>query len=141
MTCPKSQRAGFQLAALDSRAAPECPPGPASSLFASRRSCRYTTSDSRRCEAAHRFFVAFALTILKGTRMHLEFLASLGIIQKNGHPAHPQTQGKINVRDPHEFRHCVSAFHGALRQHCGKVDQHESRNVARAMRSDSRITL
>ena len=31
---------GVQLAALDDRAAPECPPGPASSLFASRRSCR-----------------------------------------------------------------------------------------------------
>ena len=40
VTCPKSQRAGFELAALDDRAAPECPPGPASSLFASRRSCR-----------------------------------------------------------------------------------------------------
>src|SRR4029077_2902287 len=48
VTCPKSQRAGFQLAALDDRAAPECPPGPASSLFASRRSCRYTTSERRR---------------------------------------------------------------------------------------------
>jgi hypothetical protein len=40
VTCPKSQRAGFQLAALDIRAAPECPPGPTSSLFASLRSWR-----------------------------------------------------------------------------------------------------
>jgi hypothetical protein len=40
VTCPKSQRAGFQLAALDIRAAPECPPGPTSILFASLRSWR-----------------------------------------------------------------------------------------------------
>jgi hypothetical protein len=40
VTCPKSQRAGFQLAALDIRAAPECPPGPATRVAASRRSCR-----------------------------------------------------------------------------------------------------
>jgi hypothetical protein len=30
VTCPKSQRAGLQLATLDDRAAPECLPGPAS---------------------------------------------------------------------------------------------------------------
>jgi hypothetical protein len=48
VTCPKSQRAGFQLAALDDRAAPECPPGPGSSRVASRSNCRHTTSESCR---------------------------------------------------------------------------------------------
>jgi hypothetical protein len=61
--------------------------------------------------------VAFALTILKGTRMHLEFLASLGIIQKNGHPAHPQTQGKINVRDPMSSGTAFPPFIGL----CGSI--------------------
>lgn len=42
---------GVRSAALDVRVAPECPPGPARSLFlvaASAASCRWTTSDSRR---------------------------------------------------------------------------------------------
>ena len=48
VTCPKSRYAGFQLAALDVRVAPECPSGPALNEVASRTSCRWTVSDRRR---------------------------------------------------------------------------------------------
>ena len=48
VTCLKCRCAGYQLAARDDRAAPECPPGPAFCLTASPISCRYTMSDRRR---------------------------------------------------------------------------------------------
>jgi hypothetical protein len=47
VTCPKRQRAGFELAALDVGAAPECPPGSAPRLAASRVTCRQTASERR----------------------------------------------------------------------------------------------
>ena len=59
VTCPKSQRAGFQLAALDIRAAPECPSGPATRLVAAQLS--EDDVGQPPFEASHRFFVALAL--------------------------------------------------------------------------------
>ena len=59
VTCPKSQRAGFQLAALDIRAAPECPSGPATRLVAAQLS--EDDVGQPPFEASHRFLVALAL--------------------------------------------------------------------------------
>lgn len=76
MTCPKSQRAGFGLAALDVGVAPECPPRvcPKSGCVADELSVDDVGEAS--FETAQRFSVAFAGAFYPGWA--IEGAAGLG---------------------------------------------------------------
>ena len=61
MTCPKSRCAGFKPAALDDRAAPECPPGPAFRLVCVAEQLSVDEVGEAPFQAPHSFVVTLAL--------------------------------------------------------------------------------